>query len=240
MNDEVMRLSDLVPEYARHYKVSLPDAAYALHELFTELTSDYHSKQPNKAIPNNIIWVGKAGSSMRPTKTYKIYFSGLVKYFNELIESNCNSEPNFVQCLYVGEHSDTKDIPPSIIYISRPLLSDLILSTSSEPPGFLLNEAPEIIPYKLGEEEIKAFQGKELVSIRALARGLIEIVVELDRAHRGLSKKTNPAAILRAASQLDLNNKPSKWGAALADLAAAAEVEDFRSNRRTLKKYVGD
>jgi len=127
-----------------------------------------------------------------------------------------------------------------MVYLSRPLLSDLILSTSSELPEFLLNEEPEAVLYKPGEEEIKAFQGKELVSIRGLARGLIEIIVELDRAHRGLSKKADPASILYAASQLDLNNRPSKWRAALAELATAAEVDDFRGNRRTLEKYVGD
>lgn len=240
MNDDVMRLSDLVPEYARHYKVSPPDAAYALHELFTELNTDHQSKQPNKSIPNNIVWVGKVGGSMRSTKAYKIYFSGLVEYFNALIEQGCNSEFNLVRCLYVGTHSDTKDIPPSMVYLSRSLLSDLVSSTSIELPGFLLNEAPEVARYKPGKEETKAFQGKELVSIQGLARGLIEIIIEVDKAHRGLSKKTNPAAILLAASQLDLNKRPSKWRAVLADLAAAAEVEDFRGNRRTLEKYVGD
>lgn len=240
MNDDVMRLSDLVPEYARHYKVSPLDAAYALHELFTELNADHHSKQPNKAIPNNIVWVGKVGSSVRSTKAYKIYFSGLAEYFNALIEKGCNSEFNLVRCLYVGEHSDTKDIPPSMVYLARSLLSDLVSSTSIELSDFLLNQAPGVASYKPSEEGAKAFQGKELVSIQGLARGLIEIIIEVDKAHRGLSKKTNPAAILLAASQLDLNKRPSKWRAVLADLAVAAEVEDFRGNRRTLEKYVGD
>lgn len=59
MNDDVMRLSDLVPEYVRHYKISPPDAAYALREIFTELNTDHHSKKPNEAIPNNVVWVGE-------------------------------------------------------------------------------------------------------------------------------------------------------------------------------------
>ena len=127
-----------------------------------------------------------------------------------------------------------------MVYLSRSLLSDLVSSTSIQLPDFLLNEAPGVASYKPSEEGAKAFQGKELVSIQGLARGLIEIIIEVDKAHRGLSKKTNPAAILLAASQLDLNKRPSKWRAVLADLAAAAEVEDFRGNRRTLEKYVGD
>lgn len=59
MNDDVMRLSDLVPEYARYYKVSLQDAAYALHEIFVELDAHHHSRQPYKAIPDQVVWVGE-------------------------------------------------------------------------------------------------------------------------------------------------------------------------------------
>ena len=85
MNDDVMRLSDLVPEYARRDKVSLPEAAYALHELFIELNTDHHSKRPFKAIPNHVVWVGRVGDPTRTAKPYKLYFSALAEYFNDLI-----------------------------------------------------------------------------------------------------------------------------------------------------------
>lgn len=240
MNDDVMRLSDLVPEYARYYRVSLQDAAYALHELFIELSSNHQSKQPHQAIPDEVIWVGRIGNSTRSLRPYKLYFSVLTEYFNSLIGSSDESEPKFVRCLYTGEPYENKDIMPSMVYLSKSLLGELTHETVNESLGFLFNEDPEKYSGMSSEKETKAFQGKELVSIQGLARGLIEMIIEVDKAHRGLSKKTNPAAILLAASQLDLNKRPSKWRSALADLAAAAEVEDFRGNRRTLEKYVGD
>ena len=143
MNDDVMRLSDLVPEYARYNKVTLQDAAYALHELFIALESDHHSKQPYKAIPDQIIWVGRVGSPARSAKAYKLYFSVLAEYFNDLIDSNCNSESKFVRCLYTGEHSDNKDIMPSMVYLSKSLLGQLIYDAANESLGFLFNEESE-------------------------------------------------------------------------------------------------
>jgi len=240
MSNDVMRLSDLVSEYARYYRVSLHDAAYALHELFIELNFNHQFRQPHEAISDQVIWVGRVGSPTRSLKPYKLYFSVLAEYFNSLIGLSVESEPNFVQCLYVGEPYESKDIMPSMVYLSKALLGELIHETVNESLGFLFNEDSAEYPCMSSEKETKAFQGKELVSIQGLARGLIEMIIEVDKAHRGLSKKTNPAAILLAASQLDLNKRPSKWRAALADLAAAAEVEDFRGNRRTLEKYVGD
>ncbi len=240
MNDDVMRFSDLVPEYARYYKVSLQDAAYALHELFIELGSDHHSKQPYKAIPDQVIWVGRVGSPARSTKTYKLYFSVLAEYFNDLISSSFNSEAKFVRCLFVGEYSDNKNIMPSMVYLSKTLLGKLIYVASNEHPGFLFSDESEKNQCKPSEEEIKAFQGKELVSIKGLARGLIEMIIEVDRAHRGVSKKIDPEAILLAAYELGQELSPSKWYEALSVLAKAVEVEDFRSNRKTLKRYIGE
>lgn len=96
MNDDVMRLSDLAPEYARYNKVSLQDAAYALHEIFVELDAHHHSRQPYKAIPDQVIWVGRVGSPARSAKVYKLYFSVLAEYFNDLIGSSGNVESKLV------------------------------------------------------------------------------------------------------------------------------------------------
>ena len=64
--------------------------------------------------------------------------------------------------------------------------------------------------------------------------------IEVDRAHRGVSAKIDPEAILIAAHKLGQKSSSTEWYETLAALAKAAEVEDFRSNRRTLEKYVGE
>lgn len=239
MNDDVMRLSDLVPEYARYYKVSLQDAAYALHEIFAELGAHHHSRQPYKAIPDQVIWVGRVGSPARSAKVYKLYFSVLAEYFNGLIGSSDNFESKVVRCLYVGERTDSKDIMPGMVYVSKSLLGKLIGEAINDSLGFLFNKEPEKDSYRLSKEEIKIFQGKELVSVQGLARGLLEMIIEVDRAHRGVSKKIDPEAILIAAQKLGQESSDTEWYEDLAALARAVEIEDFRSNRKTLKRYVG-
>ena len=240
MNDDVIRLSDLVPEYARHNKVTLQSAAFAMRELFIELESHHHSEHPYKAIPDQIIWVGKVGSSARSPKAYKLYFSVLSEYFNDLVNPNCNSESIFVRCLYTGEHSDNKDITPSMVYLSKHLFGQLTYETTNERLEFLSNEDPKKYPHKPNKEEIKTFRGKELVSVQGLAQGLIDMIIEVDRAHRGESKKLDPEAILTAAHKLGQKSSSTSWYEALSDLAKASEIEDFRSNRNTLEKYVGE
>lgn len=51
MNDDLMRLSDLVPAYVRCYKVSTQEAGYALHELIEELYVEYGV---NQWLPNSV------------------------------------------------------------------------------------------------------------------------------------------------------------------------------------------
>lgn len=238
MNDDVMRLSDLLSAYARYHAVTLPEAAFGLYELMDEAFLSYLGRF-EELLPEQLFWVGRVGSSEPSPKGYVLDHQGLLKYFKGLCEPSTGADNQFISCFCHSDYSNTT-VPASVVYFSRKAFIDWIQAASTKIPEFLSSKNLENNPGKPNEENIKAFQGKELVSIRGLARGLIEIIVELDRAHRGLSKKTNPEAILRAASQLDLNKKSSKWRAALADLANAAEVEDFRGNRRTLEKYVGD
>ena len=82
MNDDVIRLSDLVPKYARHYKVSPQEAAYALHELIVGLYSEYHVKRVEMVVPDHIFWVGRVGGSQRSSKSYKLFFNGLIEYLS--------------------------------------------------------------------------------------------------------------------------------------------------------------
>lgn len=239
MTNDVMCLSDLVPEYARFYKVNNQKAAHALHELFEELHIKYGETLENRLSLNNIFWVGGVKPSERKTRPYRLYFQLVSNYLYAAYNSAPRIDNGLINC-YSETDEQFKNIPASSIYFSRNTLADLIQTVSSEPSEFLFSKNFEVSSYEPSNEDIKAFKGKELVSIQGLTRGLIEMIIEVDRAHRGLSNKTNPRAILLAASQLDLCDKPSKWRAALTDLAAAVEVEDFRDNRRTLVKYVGD
>lgn len=239
MNDDVMRLSDLAPEYARYNKVTLQDAAYALHEIFVELDAHHHSRQPYKAIPDQVIWVGRVGSPARSAKVYKLYFSVLAEYFNDLIGSSGNVESKLVRCLYAGERTDSKEIMPGMVYVSKSLLGKLIGEATNESHDFLFNKESEKDKYRFSEAEIEIFQGKELVSIQGLARGLIEMIIEVDRAHRGVSAKIDPEAILIAAQKLGQESSDTEWYEDLAALARAVEIEDFRRSRKTLNKYAG-
>lgn len=163
----------------------------------------------------------------------------LAEYFNDLIGSSGNFESKFVRCLYVGERTDSKDIMPGMVYVSKSLLGKLIGEAINDSLGFLFNKDSETDSYRLSKEEIKVFQGKELVSVQGLARGLIEMIIEVDRAHRGVSEKIDPVAILIAAQKLGQESSDTEWYEDLAALARAVEIEDFRSNRKTLKRYAG-
>lgn len=240
MNDDVMRLSDLVPEYSRHYKVSLTDAAYALHEFFNELNTDHHSKQPYKAIPDQIIWVGRIGSPTRTTKPYKLYFSALVEYFNDLINPNHNSESKLVQCLMTGEQSDTKDIPAGSVYLSRAALSEWVLEAGIEPPEFILISNSGETPEKnKSESELKE---QERGTIRKIMNGLVDLIKEVDKAHRepptDYNGKKRADKIKAHASRL--SNPPRKNSDVYSALILFAEDAgvDMSKDHQTLRRYM--
>lgn len=165
-----------------------------------------------------------------------IDFESLSNYFESWARSPTAGQPSF-RCFCKTEN-EYRIIPAGSIYFSRNAMAEWIQAAAIECPGFLIREESE--QSTRAADEIEAFRGKELVSIRGLARGLIDIIVAVDRAHRGLPDKAKAAAILRAASQLNPNEKASKWHVALTELADAAEIEDFRGNRRTLNKYLGE
>lgn len=234
-----MRLSDLVPEYARYYKTSLQEAAYALHELIEGLYIEHGETLEKRLSLNNIFWVEGAGSSQREVRSYSLYFQFLSKYFYDLCNSSIGIDNNLVRC-YSKDAEQFKNIPASVIFFSRTALGEWLQGVSAELPSFLFYEKFERNLCKPSEEEIKVFQGKELVSIQGLARGLIEMIIEVDRAHRGVSAKIDPEGILIAAHKLGLESSSTEWYETLVALAKAVEVEDFRSNRKTLRRYVGE
>lgn len=165
-----------------------------------------------------------------------IDFESLSHYFETWARSSTAGESS-LRCFCKTEN-EYRVIPAGTIYFSRNAMAEWIQAAAIECPGFLIREESE--QSARAADAIEAFRGKELVSIRGLARGLIDIIVAVDRAHRGLPDKAKAAAILRAASQLNPNEKASKWHVALTELADAAEIEDFRGNRRTLNKYLGE
>lgn len=54
MNDDQMRLSDLLPEYARYNKLTPQEAAHALHELFEELYIKHGETLENRLSLNSL------------------------------------------------------------------------------------------------------------------------------------------------------------------------------------------
>ncbi|HUE91870.1 hypothetical protein [Pseudomonas sp.] len=240
MNDDVMRLSDLVPEYARRYKVSLSDAAYELHELFIELNTDHHLKQPFKAIPDQVVWVGRVGSPTRTAKPYKLYFSTLAEYLNDFIDSNCNSESKFVRCLYAGEHIDAKDIPSGIIYLSKSALGEWILDAGIELPEFILSSSAGERSEK--DKSGSGFKEQELGTISKIMSGLVELIKEVDKAHRepptDYDGKKRADKIKTHASRL--NNPPRKKFDVYSALISFAEDAgvDIPTDHQTLRKYM--
>lgn len=235
MNEDLIRLSEFVPAHARSNGVSTQAAAYDLKEMIDALSEAYYVSL-GASLPERVCWVGGVTTSRRSSKSYMIDFESLASYFETWVLSPEDGEPSF-QCFCKLER-EYRVMPASSVYFSKNELAGWIQAASAEIPAFLANQVLASSPGP-SREEIKAFQGKELVSIRGLARGLIDLIVAVDRAHRGLPDKTKAAAILRAASQLDMNERASKWRAALVDLADAAEVEDFRRSRQTLDRYIG-
>lgn len=239
MNDDVMRLSDLVPQYASGYKVSPQEAAYTLHELIVDLYSEYHVKRDQMVIPDHILWVGRAGTSQRPAKTYKLFFNGLIEYLNNLCNPPFDANSSLVRCYCVSDR-DPKDVPAGIVYLSRAALNQWILDAGIEPPELLLSS-------NAGETTKKDKKGSELNeqergTISKIMNGLVDLVKEVDKAHRELPVDYNSkrrADKIKSHASL-LNNPPRKnfdVYSALIRLAEDAGV-DMPADHQTLRRYM--
>lgn len=239
MNDDVIRLSDLVLEHARYYKVSPQEAAYALHELIVDLYSEYHVKRVEMVVPDHIFWVGRVGSSQRPTKIYKLFFDGLTEYFNSLCSPPPAADNSLVRCYCVND-SDPKDIPASIVYLSRTAFDEWILDAGIEPPEFILNSDARERTKK--DKKGSGFNEQERGTIRKIMNGLVSLIKEIDKAHRELptdyDSKKRADRIKSHVSKL--NNPPRKNSdvyTTLIDLADDAGV-DMPADRQTLIRYM--
>lgn len=235
MTDSI-RLPDLIPAYAAHYRVSSQEAAYMLHGLMTRLRTEFRFF----TFPDDAVWVRNLSGPDLPGSRFRPYADGLVEYFKsrmgagDAVEEVSAGAP-FSAPLEEGPVS----VPASMVCFSRERFGGLVRGASTElfrSCDFLHSDESE----GLSVAELSGFTHKELVTIQNLCRGLIEIIVEVDRAHRGESRRADPAGILRAAAALNLDAAPTRWREALAELARVAELDDFRGSRNTLKKYVGD
>ncbi|WP_454867519.1 hypothetical protein [Pseudomonas farris] len=240
MNDDLMRLSDLVPTYARCYKVSSQEAAYALHELIEELYVEHGVNRQHPNSVNNIFWVGKAGDAKRTSRAYVLYFQLLSKYFYDLFDSPLESDKNLVNC-YCEDDQQSKNIPASVIYFSKAALSEWVIDAGVEVPIFLSIGIAD--RQAEGDDERREFQTKELNSISLILNGLISLIKEVDKAH--VEQPLDDAAARRASTirhralKLRSSRKSFDLGLAVLSLADAAGVE-MPKTQKTFRKYMGD
>jgi hypothetical protein len=240
MNDDLMRLSDLVPTYARCYKVSTQEAAYALHELIEELYVEYGVNRCHPNSVNSIFWVGTARGAKRTLRAYVLYFQLLSKYFYDLFDSPIESDKNLVNC-YCEDDQKSKNIPASVVYFSRAALSEWIIDAGVEVPLFL--SVGTAGRQAEGDDERREFQTKELNSISLIINGLISLIKEVDKAH--VEQPLDDAAARRASTirhralKLRSSRKSFAVGMAVLALADAAEVE-MPKTQKTFRKYLGD
>ncbi len=239
MNDDVIRLSDLVPEYARYYKVSSKEAAHDLHEVIRELHMEYSEIQKNKLSPNDIFWVGKTGSPQKSTRIYSLSFEGLGKYFDLILNPLPGLDNSLAEC-FCASDADFKKIPASTIYASKQSLSERMIGVGFERSDFLLDSSSTSQPETGHDEE--SFKTIELNYISLIINGLIELIKEVDKAHT--EKPLKPEARERAkkiklrASQLHSHRKNSDPSPSIQNLAEAAGVKIPRSVQ-TIRKYMG-
>ncbi len=237
MSNEV-RLLDFISGYARYYEVDIPDAAYALHELISKLYHEYCLPQGRLAIPDEMFWVGRADSSKRSVRKYKMFFDGVINYLDVLHDSVPVDGSDLIPTY--SEHDRCgRDIPVSLIYLSRRSLAEWVAEMGGQVPAYMLSDDVDINA-KLGSAD-KASKAKELHSVSLIINGLISLIKEVDRAHvetpGDAPSKKRAEAIRRCASALHSSRKNFDISAAVVLLAEAAEV-DIRRGSKTLKKYM--
>ncbi|OQR31025.1 hypothetical protein BWR59_16075 [Pseudomonas sp. Bc-h] len=237
MNNE-MRLFDFIYGYARYYELDVPEAAHALHKLIDDLFQQHCVLQGKIALPSDMFWVGRADSSRRSIRTYKLFFRDLINYLDSLFDSVPNEGYDLIHS-YCEDDKGGKDIPVSLIYLSKKALAEWIEGFGGTAPVYLL----------LGESGVAADHGrqveelqvKELNSISLIISGLVNLIKEVDKAHVELSDDVDAVkradAIKRRAAALRSPRKNVDVFSAVLALADAAEVEMPKS-QKTLKKYM--
>lgn len=237
MSNEI-RLPEVVSGYASYYGVDVPEAAYALHELISELYQEYGVRQGKVALPRHVFWVGRADSSQHSIRTYKIFFEGVLNYFDGLYDSVCREGSDFIRT-YCESDRDARDVPVGLIFLSKKAFAEWLQHAGGEVPEyFLVDDASERI--EVGTEG-QGIQAKELGSISRIISGLVNLIMEVDKAHTeqpidGQEEK-RAGAIKRRAAGLRSSRKNFDLCSAILALANAAET-DMPKSHKTLKKYM--
>jgi len=239
MSDDSVRLSDLVPEYSRYYKVTPKEAAHALHELIDDLYSEHGERRGDRLSINEIFWVGKPECSKRASRNYNFYFQMLSQYFEGFFASASEVIPVCISC-YSESDESFKDIPASLVWLSRRKFSEWVLDAGIDPPESIFKTG--VASKSLDDAADSALKTLELESIRKIMVGLVRLIKEVDKAHREQSvnyeeKRRSDRIKLRA---LRLNNPPRKNSDLYRELKEFAEDAGFElvKDRQTLRKYM--
>jgi hypothetical protein len=237
MSDE-MRLPEVVAGYANYYGVDVPEAAYALHELIAELYQEYGVRQGKVALPGHVFWVGRADSSRHSIRKYKIFFGGILSYFDSLYDSVWREGSDLIPT-YCESDKNGRDLPANLIFLSKKALAEWLEQAGGEAPQFLLVD--DVSARVELNNDGQGVQAKELGSISLIISGLVNLIKEVDKAHteRPVDSRAEKRAeaIKRRAAGLRSSRKNFDLCSAILALADAAET-DMPKSHKTLKKYM--
>lgn len=237
MSDDLMRLSDLVPAYARFYKVSSHEAAYALYELIQRLYFEYGVNRSSPNSINDIFWVGNVAGSERSTKLHSLYFQTLSEYFYDLFDPSFENKKDILCCYF--EYSEKLiNIPASVVCFSRVALSEWVVGAGFEVPQFILIGDTKKVGKGQGDD---GFNEYELGTISKFVNGLVDIIKAVDQAYR------EPPADYHGKRRADsiksyaymLSNPPRTNSDIYKNLISLAEEAGVDiPTHKTLKKYM--
>lgn len=239
MNDDVMRLPDLVKEWAICYEVDEQDVAHDLHELIKELYLEYGVRQGKLALPSHVFWVGRAGGPQPSVRTYKLFFEGMIECL-ELFSDPLSSAEKYAIPAYCESDSSAKDIPVNLIYLSRFALAEWALSAGVEPPAYIL-EGGAARRVRKSERDL-SLKENELATISRITNGLFDLVKAVDEFHSEVSLgKLDEVRIRDMRRSLDLIRNPPRSNfdrySAVLLLAKEANV-GMHCDHKTLRKYM--
>ncbi|TBU77175.1 hypothetical protein [Phytopseudomonas daroniae] len=235
MTDELIRLCDFVPNHSKTLGLDIRAAAYDLQELVQRLI-EHHYVRNGPIIPTSVCWLGGVTDSRQSTRRYVIDFGMLSSYFKAWLHSPGEDGPVFRPEV----EGEFKDVPARAIYFSKSGLIEWVESAGVEIPQFL--EGRHSGGRALEAAEIEAFRAKELAYIQRLTQGLVNLLIEVNKAHCGphLGKEANDQAkrVIRAASLINVADSASKRHDDIIHLAETAGIPDFPRSIKTIKKYM--
>lgn len=239
MNDDVIRLPDLVKECARYYEVDDQEAAHTLYELFKELSLEYSVRQGKVALPSHIFWVGRPDGPQRSTRIYKLFLEGLIEYLNLFSDPLSNSDKHSIRS-YCESDSTGKNIPVNLIYLSRIALGNWILDADIQLPPYILNGNTDKRTKKENKEQ--TLKENELATVSRITNGLFDLIKAVDKAHSEVPLTKQDKDRLREIKRgLALLNNPPRTNfdrySTVILLAKDAGVE-MRCDPKTLRRYM--